>query len=208
MIDWRERVKFVLQKKNMRQSDLAELLGVANPTVSVWLKGKVRLSEETAAKIQYQIAVALHVNPDFIIYGEGSVAAAAVPGRTVPLLKKTEIAHWVLSGVAAERSEWIYCPVECSTNTFCFEVQGSAMDSCGQPYTVTYPDKSLVFIDPHLPAEPGKVCLFQDKTAILGIFEEQNDQLLLLFNNPRIIAIPVVKDNYIGRSLGCFIPQK
>lgn len=209
MSNWRERVKSVLQRQNMRQSDLADLLGVANPTVSVWLKGKTKLSEETVAKIQYQIAVALNVNPDFIMYGEGCVVAAApAPGRTVPLLKKTDIVHWVLSGVAAEKTEWIYCPVDCSTKTFCFEVQGSAMDSCGQPYNATYPDKSLAFIDPHQPAELGNVCLFRDKTAILGIFEDQNDQLMLLFNNPRFPAIPVLRENYIGRSLGCFVPQK
>ncbi|WP_419833508.1 helix-turn-helix domain-containing protein [Endozoicomonas atrinae] len=205
MLDWRDRIKFLLQKKNMTQGDLAKALGVADPTVSIWLKGKVRLSDENTTKIQYQVASALEVDPEFIITGDGAPSPELTIGTPAPLLTRTEISHWILSGTTAKTTRWMSFPIEAGERTFCYRMEGSSMDCSALPSAVNFPDSSLVFIDPSKPLELGKPCLFQDNSPVLGIYEELNDRSMLLFNNPRLSAINVVRDNYIGRAIGCFM---
>ena len=203
MVDWRERVKILLSKKNMTQAQLAETMGVSTAAVSVWLSGKAELTDKNTLKLQYQVAAALNVEPEHLTEGKGETSKVVTRGRAVPHLNKETAMHWVLGGVAPEKTEWVNCPIQCTTKAFCLTVTSASMDDSGVS-GVSLPNKSLVFIETELPLELGKVCLFQDKGLVLGTFEEINEQPMIVFNNPRFLPVPVLKDNYIGRSIGCF----
>ena len=203
MTSWKDRVKVLLKKRKMTQTQLAEKLGVTKPTVSIWLGDNVSFTDKNVLKMQYEIATVLNVDPQYIISGKGAVEPTVSIGRALPHLSDADIADWVVNRIAPDNLVWRNCPVDCSEQAFCLTVTGSSMDNHGMPCT-SYPNGSLVFIDPKLPAEAGKVCLFQDQGPVLGTYEELNCQSMLVFNNPRFQSLSVLRDNYIGQAIGCF----
>ena len=200
-MDWKERTKTLLAKKNMSQADLAKAIGVTKAAVSVWLNGGRVLSEKNTTKLQYQIAAILDVSPEYLKTG---VSQDDPRGRSVPhLTTYQEMVDWLTTGIASEKTQWSTCPVDCSEKSFSFSLIGSAMDT-QMLELPSLPHGSVLFIDPQIPLEFGKLSLFQDRSPVAGIYEEANGMSLLVFSNPRYLNLEVEKDRYIGRAIGSF----
>ncbi len=200
-MDWKERTKTLLAKKDMSQADLAKAIGVTKAAVSVWLKGDRALSKKNTTRLQYQIAAILNVSPAYLITG---VSQDDPRGRSVPhLTTYRDIVDWLTSGIASEKTEWSTCPVDCSEKSFSFSLIGSAMDTQMQNLP-SLPHGSVLFIDPQIPLEFGKLSLFQDQSPVAGIYEEANGKSFLVFSNARFLNLEVERDRYIGRAIGSF----
>lgn len=198
-MDWRERTKEELAKRGINQNDLANDLGVTKAAVSIWLNNKRELTEKNTLRLQYKIAGILGVTPEYLTTG---INEDDQKGRTIPHLQSfEEVSNWLLTGVAPAEAKWRLCPAECGQKSFYFTMTGSAMDSSINNFP-PIPNGTSLFIDPDVPLEIGKLCLFQDNAPVLGVYDEMNNQSFLMFSNPRFPLLEVVKDNFIGRAVG------
>ncbi|WP_066018583.1 helix-turn-helix domain-containing protein [Endozoicomonas atrinae] len=198
-MDWRERTKKEMAKRDINQKILADRLGVTKAAVSLWLNNKRELTETNTIKLQYRIADILEVSPEYLATG---AKEDDQKGRTIPHLQTfEEVSGWLLTGVAPADAKWRLCPAVCGERSFYFTMNGSAMDSSINNYP-PIPNGSPIFIDPDTPLEVGKLCLFQDNAPVLGVYDEMNNQSFLMFSNSRFPLLEVVKDNFIGRAVG------
>ena len=70
--------------------------------------------------------------------------------------------NWVQAGaptlVAPNNfDEWYLCPVNIGENGYALEVRGESMEP-------KFQEGDIVFVDPDLPADPGKIVIAQDET--------------------------------------------
>ncbi|WP_257285158.1 helix-turn-helix domain-containing protein [Endozoicomonas sp. SESOKO1] len=207
MITWQQRIRVLLDKRNITQTELAEKLGVTKATVSVWLREEATLTEKNIDKLQRRIAPVLGVTPDYIRDGHESETSPGLfipdQGRSVPHLSGSDISHWHLNKTVANTVPWMYCPIDCSEEAFCYTIPNKVMENGGGT-TDNLPYKSLVFVDPKLSLEYETQCLFYDQTPIIGTYGEHNGKSYLVYSNVRFNPVQVVRDNYIGRVIGYF----
>ena len=75
-MDIRENIKFILEKRNMTQADLADALGVSRPNIGYYLRGNI-----TIGNLQ-KIAEALNTTVEAIVSATPlSVKDGAIPER-------------------------------------------------------------------------------------------------------------------------------
>lgn len=84
---WNQRLVDAMQKRGVKQSDLARMTGVSNPTVHAWMTDQVSLRAENKAKID----AALNLRPEYLLDGaceldgaSDSALARAQRGETGP----------------------------------------------------------------------------------------------------------------------------
>ncbi|WP_066017789.1 helix-turn-helix domain-containing protein [Endozoicomonas atrinae] len=207
MITWQERVRILLANRNMTQTELANKLGVTKATVSVWLREDACLTLKNILKLQRRMAPFLEVTPEYIMNGDETESApgSSIPneGRSVPHLSTADISQWHLTRKVSNPDARIHCPIDCGEHAFSFTLSNTSMENEGLGQA-GFPYDSLIFVDPDLPLEFNKLCLFYDKAPIVGSYQEYNGKTLLVCANPKFEAVHVVRDNFIGRVVGCF----
>ncbi|WP_263080724.1 helix-turn-helix domain-containing protein [Endozoicomonas sp. Mp262] len=200
-MDWKERVRQLMKKKGVNQSELAETLGMAKSSVSQWL-GPGELSEKNTIKAQVLTAAALGVPTEYLVNG---VHRKQAPGMAVPVLDYAAIADWVSAQADPESADWIFCPADCSEYTYATVVQGNAMDSHIHKGP-TFSHGAVVYVDPDSPLTNGAVCVFDCDGIHIGEYTAVNGKQLLVHANAQYPAIDLEGATYLGKVLGSYRP--
>lgn len=145
----------ILADRNLKPADLVKLTGLPQPTVSRILKGE---QDNPTLSTLTALAKGLEV-PLGRLLGDGLEMKEA---ESVRSLRKVPLLNWVQAGtptlVAPNHvAEWYVCPVDISENGYALEVRGESMEP-------KFQEGDIVFVDPDLPAEPGKIVIAQDET--------------------------------------------
>lgn len=80
--------------------------------------------------------------------------------RKIPLLDWVQAGAFTLESnpdTIGQFDEWYLCPTRISKNGFCLRVRGESMEP-------KFYDGDIVFVDPDVPADPGKIVIVQDET--------------------------------------------
>ncbi len=200
-MDWKERVKQLMKKQGVNQSELAETLGMAKSSVSQWL-GPGELTEKNTIKAQVLISAALGVPLEYLING---VHRKQAPGMAVPILDYAAIADWVGSQTDPEGADWIYCPTACNEFSYATAVQGNAMDS-HMHKGPTFSHGAIVYVDPACPLSNGSVCVFDCDGIHIGEYSSINGKQYLVHANAQYPAIELEGATYMGKVLGSYRP--
>ena len=153
-----KRIKAKREELKMTQSKLAELVGIRQPTLSDLEKG---INSNTTKILE--IANALDVTPEWLMYGEGksiptTLDVTPIP-NTVSLEKPSDnvyvpVISWVAAGSFCnietvpidDLIKWVPCPVPHSKNTFALKVVGVSMENPnGKP---SFEDGDIIYVDP------------------------------------------------------------
>lgn len=182
MKNWHQRLTFAREKRKIKKSAFAKLVGVSAPTVTDWENGDTkRMDGENLVKV----CRALDITADWLLYGDGIAPSdsdvtdietrfidappAISPGSTeynVTPLSSTgydvPIISWVAAGTwsiisdpyePGVASEWLPCPKNHSASTFALRVRGVSMENIGGKHS--YSDGDVIFVDPAKHYENG-----------------------------------------------------
>lgn len=146
-----KRLKYARDRLSLSQEKLAELSGLKQSDIS-----KIETSRILRTTGIVSLAKALRCSPDWLESGEGRPqwdgAANVDQGPTVrgevPLISWVQAGSWngaedPLEPGDAER--WLPCPARHGNRTYALRVRGDSMTA---PYGRTYPEGSIVFVDP------------------------------------------------------------
>lgn len=165
------------------QQQLADKMGLTRPTISQWEAGT---TAPTAGKMK-DLRKALGL-PDAAFYDDQeqvrpNARHAVEEVSFVPEIGWTQAGSWTeVADVAvdfADAPHWP-CPVSCSGKTFALRVEGESM-------MPKFPPGTLIFVDPEVPASPGKMVvamLTESTQATFKQYIEDGEQKLLKATNP------------------------
>jgi SOS-response transcriptional repressor LexA len=183
--------------------------------VSKWLNGEA-VPEADSMMV---LSVWLGVRREWLEYGITPVrslpitvkdrdsANAGHPLR-IPLLSWEDVARSP-SALDRENAElhWLACPVHISSAGYAVEVVGDAMTRYGPGNS--YPQGSIIFVDPHLKPEVGCCVIAKiESRATFKILAEDVGVRFLRSINPQYPTIPITETVEIcGTIIGTFIPE-
>lgn len=178
-----QQIKAARLDAELTQQQLADKIGVTRPTVSQWEAGT---TSPTAGKMD-DLRRALGL-PGAVFFegrddGAPNTRHADSAVTFVPEIGWAQAGSWTeVSDVAtdfAEAPHWP-CPVPCSDQTFTLRVEGDSM-------MPRFPPGTLIFVDPEVPATPGKmvVAMLTDSShATFKQYIEDGGQKMLKAINP------------------------
>lgn len=131
----------------INQAELVKLVGTSKGSVSQWVNGKGSPKGENLLKL----ANALECNPKWLISGQGEQAAGIQPPpRMVPVISSVKAGDWdepIDNFCPGHAERYLPCAKQHSDSAFALVVDGDSMTS---PTGRTYPEGSIIFVDPEL----------------------------------------------------------
>lgn len=148
----------VIKNKGTNPTALAKLSGVPQPTIFKILKGQ---SKNPGVSTIESLASALDVSVPQLLYDPD------LPKEAEPIagLRRVPLISWIQAGLPTpigsleDLDKWYLCPVGISKNGFALRVRGESMEPM-------FYEGDIVFIDPDVCAEPGKIVAVVDDAAI------------------------------------------
>lgn len=145
----------ILNERNINPTELSRLSGVPQPTLFKLLKGQ---SRSPGVETLEKVATALGVSILQIIYSPDlSEARPVTEFRKIPLLDWVQAGAFTMESNVDSVEEWYLCPVRISERGFCLRVRGESMEP-------KFHEGDIVFVDPDVVADPGKIVIVQDET--------------------------------------------
>ena len=151
--EMKDRIRSRRVQLDITQLTLAKKLGVSRVSVTKWENGTTKPDGENL----HQLALALQVSPEWILYGEGEVAKDDIkvmpflkPPVTVPVISAVQAVVWTDTYASSRLSDvicWTQTTANVSDEAFGLEVRGESMTNPhGLP---SIPEGSIVIVEPH-----------------------------------------------------------
>lgn len=201
-----KNISKMLSKKKMTQVALAEAANVSQVTIHKLLTGKAQGTRKLP-----EIAKALGCTVEELTGSETVTQRFHPEKNIIPLIPKSEIINFCKPGpnnlnvknYAGDAADFIAGYASASNKTFAYVEDINSMPG-------TAPPGSTVLIDPkqEVDLNKGTMYLFKVRDQLyLGEVQETPSGLILKFQNnePGWEAIPIDKNNLIGKFLGSFI---
>ena len=145
----------ILAERNINPTELSRLSGIPQPTLFKLLKGQ---SASPGVVTLEKVASALGVSILQILYSPDlSESRPVTEFRKVPLLDWVQAGAFSMEGNVDSVEEWYLCPVKISDKGFCLRVRGESMEP-------KFQEGDVVFVDPEVAPDPGKIVIAQDET--------------------------------------------
>jgi len=197
----RNRLIAKRREHGLTQQEVARMSGISQAAYQKLESGQAKSSRKLSA-----IARTLGVTAEWLEYGvdpgliadvrdrgnvyelnpsgKANVSPVTSRIRAVPEISWVQAGAWTdmesLEGLDLTEVKHWPCPVECSEHTFALRVEGDSM-------APTFPQGSIIFVDPEVPAISGKKVVAklvdQDK-ATFKQYIEDGDQKMLKAMNP------------------------
>lgn len=131
----------------LKQVELVKLTGASKGAVSQWVSGKGNPTGEHLLKL----ADALECNAKWLTTGRGDPSAGAQPkAKLVPVIASVKAGDWdepIDNFHPGDAERYLPCAKQHSDSAFALIVDGDSMTSqTGR----TYPEGSVIFVDPEL----------------------------------------------------------
>lgn len=154
-----ELINRILIERKLSQAELARRAGLPQPTIWRAIKGN---KKQPSAETLMAIAKALGVSVSFLLGDKNdeidlSEAQPVTEFRKVPLLDWVQAGAFTMESNVDSVEEWYLCPVRISKKGFCLRVRGESMEP-------KFQEGDIVFVDPDVVADPGKIVIVQDET--------------------------------------------
>lgn len=207
------RFKEARKAANVSVAEIARLAGMAPNTLYDLERGTQRTTKKIVS-----IAGILGVRAQWLESGRGPMRESGVgeespeylPARRVPLVS------WVRAGdfdeavdsfEPGDAEEWLPCPAPHGPNTYALKVRGDSMTA---PYGRTYPDGTVIFVDPDKRSPPngGRIIAKLNGSAEVTFkcYVHESGRSWLKPLNPQH---PPITDEFkiIGTVVGSYIPE-
>lgn len=208
MVEWWNRADRERRAQRKTYEEIALDMGVSMATVGHWMTGRRQPSPTKLAGLARLLGVSL----DYLMEGEEcEMSDEKSPARyrtrrvmSVPLLEGSQVSAFIDGRLEASkvRTEVPLYDVQ-GVRSFAFRVSGDSMaDPHGHP---TFPDGTVVVIDPDKPAGPGDFVLAQGSAQDEPHFKrwiQDGGEHFLAPLNPRYPMRPFVpEDELVGRAV-------
>lgn len=151
--EMKDRIRSRRVQLDITQLTLAKKLGVSRVSVTKWENGTTKPDGENL----HQLALALQVSPEWILYGEGEAAKDDIkvvpflkPPVTVPVISAVQAGVWTDTYASSRLTDvicWTQTTANVSDEAFGLEVRGESMTNPhGLP---SIPEGSIVIVEPH-----------------------------------------------------------
>jgi len=220
-MDFKQRVRAARKFAGLKQSELADKVGIKQATISEMETGKTVSSSYTAS-----IAHACGVDPLWLETGQGDMRPQESTnptdtggnveplqvheGSVIPLgaIHKVPLISWVAAGTWSEAIDlyevgdaevWMPCPDPIGPRGFALRVEGDSMTSPYPGYE-SYPHGTFIYVDPdvaHKSGDPVVAKLPASNAATFKIFIEDAGQFYLKPLNPQHPMIPITEETHI-----------
>ena len=148
-----KRLKQVIENKNISQAEAARLCGIAQQSMNYILKNDLKSS-----KLAPQIADALNINPEWLIYGEGRpdmIVANEIPIIHSPYMLKKYIAD----ALPQDSLELTIVDKFLGNKAFAYLIKPTKMAICADSNDEIQPSEYLTLKDNEIiiSAKPAKI---------------------------------------------------
>jgi SOS-response transcriptional repressor LexA len=199
-----ERLKAARKSRGISQVELAKAVGIKQPTVASLESGR-----SANSKLLPQIAGFLRVPYLWLLSGTGDMntinTKETLSIRMIPVLSSAQIT----SGNNMENlSRWLPAPTSCSSSSFAFEISGDSMTSSAGHRS--YPDKTIVFVDPAVKAnlDGRRVMAKVGDSLIVRTYRTDLGKAYLAPINSTYQSVEVTSDvKIIGVVIGSYLPE-
>ena len=204
MVNSGERIKARRIEQKLTQRALGTLIGVSATSITYWENAEV----EPKNKHLSALARALNCAPDYLLFGATSgngVSFAPLHSR-VPLIGWKDVIN--RSAMDTESvTDWLYCPISCSKETFALTVSGDAMVSPNAA-AKSYSDGVIIFVDPTADTYNGcrvLACVSSSGEATFREYLQDSGVSYLKPINPQYPTVIIDnKESIIGVVVGSF----
>ncbi|WP_345198542.1 helix-turn-helix domain-containing protein [Kistimonas scapharcae] len=155
-MDWTDRVRDLMRRREMTQLKLAEKSGYSAPGLNRLLNGKRGPSHESLSAI----ASALGTTVEYLMHGIDRPESSAQVSM-VPMLADEQINKWQLApdSIKEAVSQWIACPSsKAGMRTFAYRVSTDDMHAPAGSMSIA--PGAIVYIDPDTNLDRGVTGLF------------------------------------------------
>ncbi|MGK0735787.1 LexA family protein [Yokenella regensburgei] len=151
--EMKDRIRSRRVQLDITQQTLAKKLGVSRVSVTKWENGTTKPDGENL----HQLAVALQVTPEWILYGKGDsevddikVVPFLKPPTAVPIISAVQAGLWTDTCASPRLTDvisWTQTTADVSDEVFGLVVRGESMTNPhGLP---SIPEGSIVIVEPH-----------------------------------------------------------
>jgi len=193
-----KRVAAARQAVGMTQAELASAVGVVQRQIAAYEGAEAKPRE----KVLVNLAAALGTTVAWLTTGQGEGPDTTNIKRTVTVREVPLLTHVQVMGIgfdfdnfikSASASEFVPAPPDAGEFSFAYQVSGSSMES---PGGVSFPDGTIVIVDPEVMPEHGDFGLFILNDDDMPIFKQYViDQGIgyLRSLNPQYPMLPATK---------------
>ena len=64
---------------------------------------------------------------------------------------------------------------------------------------ISFSDNDILFVDPKREVAIGRPCVYLCDDVVIGVYEEINNEPVLVFSNPRFPVVKIKDKKYLGR---------
>lgn len=195
-----KRVAIARNSVGLTQTELAKLVGVVPRQIAAYEGGEARPRE----KAMQNLAAALGTSISWLTNGSGegpdvSNIKRTITVREIPLLSHIQAKSRDINKILSESSvrDFIPAPPEAGGLAFALEVQGDSMEATSGP---SFPDGTIVIIDPERAVANGDFALFLDADSdhvLLKQFVIDQSKAYLRSLNP-IYPVIAATNQYIS----------
>lgn len=149
----KDRIRARRVQLDTTQQTLAKKLGVSRVSVTKWENGTTKPDGENL----HQLAIALQVKPEWILYGEGDVVLDDTkvipylkPPIAIPIISAVQAGTWTETYSSSRLTDvisWTQTTANVSDEAFGLVVRGESMTN---PHGIpSIPEGSIVIVEPH-----------------------------------------------------------
>ncbi|HDX9176205.1 TPA: helix-turn-helix domain-containing protein [Klebsiella oxytoca] len=151
--EMKDRIRARRVQLDTTQQTLAKKLGVSRVSVTKWENGTTKPDGENL----HQLAIALQVKPEWILYGEGDVVLDDTkvipylkPPIAIPIISAVQAGTWTETYSSSRLTDvisWTQTTANVSDEAFGLVVRGESMTN---PHGIpSIPEGSIVIVEPH-----------------------------------------------------------
>ena len=134
-------IKKEMQKKGYSQRDLARLLEVTDNTISKWLQGKTKPTDDKVVKM-----AEIFAKPVSYIRGESN--------NLVPLLQEVQAGNWTETFAEKDDVDMVEAPCNVKARMFAVKVNGDSMTRDTPP---SISEAAFCLVDPDCDKSPAEL---------------------------------------------------
>lgn len=149
----KDRIRARRVQLDTTQQTLAKKLGVSRVSVTKWENGTTKPDGENL----HQLAIALQVTPEWILYGEGDVVLDDTkvipylkPPIAIPIISAVQAGTWTETYSSSRLTDviyWTQTTANVSDEAFGLVVRGESMTN---PHGIpSIPEGAIVIVEPH-----------------------------------------------------------
>lgn len=207
MGNFSERVVSRMKELRITGVAIARHCGVSSTSVTNWTTGVNEARGRNLAKL----AEILKCSQEWLLYGRQKDKpgnSTRVSGGEVPLIDKVTAGKWARAEnpyIPGDAEQFIHCPVKHGPNTYALRVEGDSMTA---QYGKSYPDGSVIYVD------PGQIAGINSGDRVIALLEDDGEVVFkkyikegsTQFLSPLNPAYPPIHDPFqiIGKVIGKF----